>query len=78
MGIPMSFTRTNSLGHKASPQRESEMVRAEMTNLTPKTDSDPRAVQFLADSWRAMRVLISTTLGRGAEKPIDSHQSSAS
>jgi hypothetical protein len=78
MGIPTSLTRTDSLGHKASPQRESAMIRAEMTDFTPKTDSDLRAVQFLADSWRAMRVLISTTLGRAAEKPIDCHQSSVS
>jgi hypothetical protein len=74
----MSFTRTESLGHKASPQRESEKVCAEMTDVTPKTDSGLRAVQFVADSWRAMRVLISSTLGRGTEKPIDSHQSSVS
>ena len=78
MGIPMSFTRTDSLGHKASPQRESETVRAEMTDFTPKTDSGPRAVQFMADSWRSMRVSISSTLGRAAEKPIDCHQSSMS
>ena len=78
MGIPTSFTRTDSLGHKASPQREPAMVRAEMTSFTPKTDSDPRAVQFVAHSWRSMRVLISSTLGCAAEKPIDCHQLSVS
>ncbi len=78
MIIPMSHTSTASLVYKASPQRESELVGAEMKNFRLQTDSGPPAARFLPNSWRSTLVSISNSLGHAAEKAIACHQSSVS